>query len=164
MSMFSQEVAIAIFVVAVLIICGSYFIFSRKSEKLKGYRKNVFILVAVVFGGLYFSFVNHVYILNEEQNTYEEKILFLPAKFTLANKQQLSITPKFGIYSVIINNSQRNAVFETVIYGNSSGRPDIKLPAQAVTYVNKGTDYIFKEPPNSVKIKGSGTTKGWIHY
>lgn len=162
--MFSQEVAIAIFVVVALVVFAGYFIFSGKSERLKGYRKNVLILVALVFGALYFFGVNHVYILNEDQ-TYEEKVLFLPAKFTLANNQQVSIMPKFGgVYSVIINNTQRDAVFETVVYGTAAEKPDVELPAQAVTHVNGYTNYIFKEPPNSMRVKGSGASVGWIHY
>lgn len=165
--MLEIKVAIGILIVLAIIICVGYFVLSRKSEKLKKQRKLVWALSVFAAVGVYFGLLNHVYILNKESYSYDHKILVFRQAFTFDDQQKVTVSPKLGFQpSVIINNSPYNAVFETVNYGTASGAPDILLAKYTATYINGGTgvDYVFSTPPNSVRTKGSGAKKGWIHY
>lgn len=96
----------------------------------------------------------NVYIINS-CGSYEHKIMLMPQA---DNNMKMSL----GKHSYILNRSAQNVTVETIIYGTGKEQPDApveinggqnrELPFVAV-------DYMFEEPPQSVRTKQKSEKK-----
>jgi len=161
--LFSVELVV---IFCAILVIGCYVLsvrIAKKSVLFHRYKIAVLVVMPCLLLGLYGLLAKPVYILKEQNGGYDKRLLFFPSQFTLTNGQQLALTPKAGIASIVVNDTKYNAVFETVTYGQAEAKPIILLPAQSITYVSSSTDYILNEPPISFASNAS-MTKGWIHF
>lgn len=164
--MVSVEIAISILVVLVLLIGAAWFVALRHTRfKLTG-----LILAAVAAGFIYILMFSHVYVLDDEvDGRYTEHIALLASDFTFKNGEIAQIEPSFGFgkQNIIVNNNAENHVYGVRVYTSNATAsrrpPSQRLKSYTVTYVNHSVDYIYREPPSSIRSKSSGDVfKGWI--
>ncbi|AKJ41937.1 hypothetical protein [Pragia fontium] len=159
--MFPINTIYIIFGVTAAIIALALFIVFRKHDKLK---KGVPALALFAIAGVYFFFVNHVYIVTDD-NQVTEYALIKTSDFDLVNGTTVRLVPETKMdKSWLINNGTRPLKFETVIYGNANENPyEFELGGYKSIGLDNAIDYLFVTPPNSIKIKSKSATKGWLH-
>lgn len=159
--MFPINTFYIIFGVIAAIAAVALFIVFRKHDKL---RKGAPALALVALAGVYFFFVNHVYVVTDD-NSVDEYGLIMSSDFTLVNGTTVRLVPEKKIdKSWLVNNGSRQLVFETVVYGSTSENPyEFELAGFKAIGLDSAIDYLFVTPPNSIKTKSKSATKGWLH-
>ena len=63
----------------------------------------------------------------------------------------------------IQNNSSRTIYLESVEYSSSksSYTPEVKNISTGIRPVKESIDYIFSDPPNTIRVKSGGKTRRW---
>ncbi|QIQ22076.1 hypothetical protein [Zophobihabitans entericus] len=134
----------------------------------KRYYAWLIIFFISVFGGHLLK--TEVYIFGETEGSkeYSRFVTVYPTEITLPNGRVAEIAPRLGLSldkALVINLSRKPMYLEMVVYGNASSKPGRQtLSAYQVSKVDNRIDYIFVEPPSSIKIKGDSSIRGWIHY
>ena len=162
--MISVGVAIGILAVIAIILGVVWFILLRQTkQKFAGFALG--ILVALV---CYSFLLSHVYVLDESvEGRYYERIALFSSEFTFKNGESATVVPQwFGKRSIILNDTEQRRTFEIVVYSTSGGRYDPQkthLQPYSMNTVNYSVNYIYKNPPSSIRIKGNRAERGWIH-
>jgi len=161
----SVGVAIGILAVIAIILGVVWFILLRQTkQKFAGFV--VFGVIAVL---CYLFLLNHVYVLDESvEGRYYERIALFSSEFTFKNGESATVVPQWGLgkRSIILNDTEQRRTFEIVVYSTSGGRYDpqkTRLQPYSMNTVNYSVDYIYKNPPSSIRVKGNRAERGWIH-
>lgn len=159
--MFAINTIYAIFGVAAVIVFIVVFFAMRNFGKIRNF---VVAVALFALAGVYFMFVNHVYVVTDD-NQVSEYGLIMTSDFELVNGTKVRIIPETKVdKSWLINNGNRLLKFETVIYGSTSKNPyGFQLEGYKSIGLDNSIDYLFTTPPNSVKTKSKSVTKGWLH-
>lgn len=63
----------------------------------------------------------------------------------------------------ILNNTDKNLLLESIIYSTSSSlyNPRVVRIKPGINSINTEVNYVFKTPPNSIRIKSGGSRTRW---
>lgn len=152
--MLIPHVTYIILIVAFIIAMGglSLFLEKRKAMKFPG----VFIVIAIAFSIYLNRVFPFVYTITDCE-TYKTEILLAPkmingTEITLGNKAWINNESDYYLYveAITYGHSGKN-------YSDHEVEPHTCLQAKAYDI-----DYIFKEPPRSIRTKSNSETRYWL--
>lgn len=160
---FITILVISAFVIAFLAIYFVHHKFKNKVNLIKGF---IFITLLLCGAGYFTKTDVYTFKQTTSNTDYTKHVVLYSTDISLPNGKTITVSPVFGIdKSIVVNLMKKPLYFETINYGSTNERlVRQKLPAYQATKVNAAIDYILVEPPTYVRVKGNGTTKGWIHY
>ena len=116
------------------------------------------LAIPVAIGLIYFLFITIVgesktFIIVEKTTFVEEKV----KEDDLRLKEIWNTGEAF-----ILNNSGKTIFLNEVKYGGSSSNKNYKIKASSdIQALKKDPDYIFREPPSSIRVKSGNSRTRW---
>ena len=116
------------------------------------------LAIPVAIGLIYFLFITIV----GESKTFnkEKKTTFVEEK---VKEDDLRLKEIWNTgEAFILNNSGKTIFLNEVKYGGSSSNKNYKIKASSdIQALKKDPDYIFREPPSSIRVKSGNSRTRW---